>query len=393
MPAASGRSVLFHYPILNMGGAEKSTLRLMKALADRGWSVTLVLTTGGGQLEPDIDPRVEVVRLRPGSHGSRFVAARGLGARLKALPDLLAYAIGRFVGATRMVPFFWRRFDSAAVLLHSLSPFFVTRVVRASRRFIWIRNDLKGIDPDGRIAAQLERHAAAVDGYLCVSAVSQQSLLEAVPGARDKSTVIYNILDADGMRALGEGQPDPFPPRPDGKEMRVLTVGRLSDRDKAIFRLVRVARALRDRGLSFRWYLIGDGPDRRTLEQHIAAADMADHIVLLGQASNPFPAYRHADLVAMVSNHEGLCGVINEAKVSGAAVLAVKVSGIDEQLQDGENGWVIENDEQAIIQALSELIRSPDKVARVRNDHYPTPILDDELKLDQIEALFAGRMA
>ncbi|MDZ4109887.1 MAG: glycosyltransferase [Brevundimonas sp.] len=386
-----GRNVLFHYPILNMGGAEKSTLRLMKALADRGWAVTLVLTTGGGQLEPDIDPRVEVVRLRPGSHGSRFVAARGIGARVKALPDLMAYGVGRLVGAMRMMPFFWRRFDAAAVLLHSLSPFFVTRVVQASRRFIWIRNDLKGIDPDGRISAQLDRYAAAVDGYLCVSAVSQQSLLEAVPGARDKSAVIYNILDADGMRALGEGQPDPFPPRPDGTEMRILTVGRLSDRDKAIFRLVRVAQALRDRGLSFRWYLIGDGPDRGALQQCIAAAGMTNHIVLMGQASNPFPAYRHADLVAMVSNHEGLCGVINEAKVSGAAVLAVKVSGIDEQLQDGENGWVIENDETAIIEALSELIRSPEKVARVRNDHYPTPILDDELKLDQIEALFLGQ--
>lgn len=385
------RNVLFHYPILNMGGAEKSTLRLMKALADRGWAVTLVLTTGGGQLEPDIDPRVEVVRLRPGSHGSRFVAARGIGARVKALPDLMAYGVGRLVGAMRMMPFFWRRFDAAAVLLHSLSPFFVTRVVQASRRFIWIRNDLKGIDPDGRISAQLDRYAAAVDGYLCVSAVSQQSLLEAVPGARDKSAVIYNILDADGMRALGEGQPDPFPPRPDGTEMRILTVGRLSDRDKAIFRLVRVAQALRDRGLSFRWYLIGDGPDRGALQQCIAAAGMTNHIVLMGQASNPFPAYRHADLVAMVSNHEGLCGVINEAKVSGAAVLAVKVSGIDEQLQDGENGWVIENDETAIIEALSELIRSPEKVARVRNDHYPTPILDDELKLDQIEALFLGQ--
>ena len=391
MQTLPGRRVLFHYPILHMGGAEKSTLRLMKALADRGWQVTLVLTTGGGQLEADVDPRVELVRLRPGSHGTRFLAARGTGARLRALPDLLAYGTGRLIGAIRMLPFVWRRFDAAAVMIHSLDPFFVARVVHAARKFVWIRNDLKGIDPDGWIAAQLERYAGHIDHFVSVSGVSLQSLLEAVPGARGKARVIYNVLDAGGMRALGQAGADPFPPRSSPEEVRILTVGRLSDRDKAIFRLVDVARLLKGRGLSFRWYLIGDGPDRRALEQRIAAADVADQVILMGQTSNPFPAYRHADLVAMVSNHEGLCGVINEAKVSGAAVLAVKVSGIDEQLQDGDNGWVIDNSEAAILEALSDLIRSPERVARVRNYRYPAAILDDGLKLDQIEALFMGR--
>jgi len=387
MQTVSGRRVLFHYPILNMGGAEKSTLRLMKALADRGWQVTLVLTTGGGQLEGDIDSRVEVVRLRPGEYGTRFAAARSTPDRLKAVPDLLAYGVGRLAGAIRMVPFLWRRFDAAAVMLHSLHPFFVTRVVRAETKLIWIRNDLKGIDPDGRISAQLQRYAAHIDRFICVSGVSDRSLLEAVPGARGKSTVIYNILDAGGMRALGEGRANPFPPRGGPDEVRILTVGRLADRDKAIFRLVGVAQALKSRDLPFRWYLIGDGPDREALERHIAAADVGDRVILMGQADNPFPAYRHADLVAMVSNHEGLCGVVNEAKVSGAAMLAVEVSGIDEQLQDGENGWVVPNTHDAIVEALDALIRNPDRIARVRNTRYPAAILDDAHKIAQIEAL------
>lgn len=387
MPTAD-RRVLFHYPVLNMGGAEKSTLRLIKALADRGWQVTLVLTTGGGQLEPDIDPRVEVVRLRPGPAGEAFAAAHGMAARLRALPDLLAYTLGRMRGALRMVPFLWREFDAAAVMIHGLDPFFVVRVVRARRRFVWIRNDLKGVDPEGRLARRFQRYVGEIDGFISVSGVSERSLLEGVPAARSRSEVVYNILDPDGMRALGGGQADPFPARPTPDTVRILTVGRLADRDKAIFRLVEVAAALKARSLPFIWYLIGDGPDRPGLEARIAAAGVGDRIVLLGQSANPFPAYRHADLVAMVSNHEGLCGVINEAKVSGAAVLAVSVSGIDEQLRDGVNGWVIENDRQAIIEALDGLIRSPDRMAQVRNTTYPPAILNDAAKLDRLEALF-----
>ncbi len=391
MQSPGGRRVLFHYPVLNMGGAEMSSLRLIKALVGRGWRVTLVLTTGGGALENEVPPGVEVVILRPFAFGGRFARARGALQRLACLHDLLGYILMRIWGALRTIPFRFRRYNAAVLLLHSLNPFFVTKVVRADLRVQWIRTDLKGYGPDGRVAARLSQYADRIDHFVSVSSVSLQSLVEAVPGARGKSSVIYNVLDADGMRALGKGQPDPFPSRAGADEVRILTVGRLSDRDKAIFRLVKVARTLKDRSLPFRWYLIGDGPDRAALEQRIAAADVEDRVVLMGQRANPFPAYRHADLVAMVSNHEGLCGVINEAKVSGAAVLAVQVSGIDEQLQDGQNGWVIQNDEMAIIEALSELIRSPERVSRVRNNHYPTPILDDELKLDQIEALFMGR--
>ncbi|HMT39271.1 MAG TPA: hypothetical protein PKD02_11345, partial [Thermomonas sp.] len=58
--------ILLHYPVLNTGGAEHSTLRLMSALVERGCEVHLVLTVGGGSLEPRIDPRVAVHHLRDG---------------------------------------------------------------------------------------------------------------------------------------------------------------------------------------------------------------------------------------------------------------------------------------------------------------------------------------
>ena len=56
--------ILLHYPVLNAGGAERSTLRLLTALVDRGCEVHLVLTVAGGRLEHEIDPRVVVHHLR-----------------------------------------------------------------------------------------------------------------------------------------------------------------------------------------------------------------------------------------------------------------------------------------------------------------------------------------
>lgn len=362
-----------------------STLRLLGALADRGWNVTLVLTTGGGALEAAVDPRVRLVRLRPVPMGNRFGAASGT-ARIAALPDLVGYGLMRFVGGLRMIPFLFRRYAAAAVLLHSTSPFFVARVVQAERRFHWIRNDLKGVDSQGRVAARLRRYLDQIDVFVCVSETARDSLVNAIPEAADKAHLIYNILDAAAMRSSLEEAVDPFPASSLGV-LRILTVCRLQDRDKAIFRMARVCKALVDQGLDFVWYVVGEGPHRAQLEQQIETLGLKGRMVLLGAMRDPFPAYKYADLVAVLSYHEGLCGVINEAKVSGCAVVATHMSGVLEQISHGHNGWILDNNEESIIAGMSHLVSHPEIVRSLQNHDYPEEILNDEHKLLSIERL------
>lgn len=384
------KSVLFHYPILNVGGAEKSSLRMIRALCDRGWQVTLVLTTGGGALEPDIDPRVHVVRLRPRALGQRFVDAKEPLAKLRALPDLLGYGAMRLIGVARMVPFLFRRYDAAAVLLMGTPSHFVRRVVRARLRAIWIRNDLSGADPDGRVAAALNAAAPELDHFICVSEVSRNSLLTAVPKARGKAVVVYNILDPDTMRSLSHDAPVPFETPADG-EVVILSVCRLNDRAKGLLRMARVCRALKDAELSFHWYIAGEGADRALLEKEIQSLGITNRMTLLGSLKNPFPAYRAADVVAMLSNYEGLCGVVNEARILEKPIVATRVSGIEEQLQTETNGLVIEQDDAEIFAAMKRLLIDPELRQRLAKGGYHAALLDDGAKLDKLDALFLGQ--
>ena len=384
------KTLLLHYPILNTGGAEVSSLRMMKALADRGWNITLVVTTGGGAMEPLVDRRVRIVRLRPRAYGDHFLRARDAFARLRAVPDLIAYAAMRGVGALRMIPLLLREYDAAAVLLHSTSPWFVTRLVRARTRLQWIRTDLNGADPEGQVAARLRRALPRIDHFVCVSGTALRSLVAAVPEAADKASVIYNILDVTSMRAALADCSDPFPPRREN-EVRIVTVGRLWDRDKAVFRLARVCHELKQRGHRFRWFLIGDGPDRLRLLELAKQLGVQEELCLMGEVRNPFPAYRHADLVAVLSHHEGLCGVINEAKISGKAVIATEVSGVHEQLIHGHNGWIVPNDEASIVTGMDALLSDRALINTLGNDTFPAAILNDVAKVDRMEALFLGQ--
>lgn len=381
------RRVLFHYPILNIGGAEKSSLRMIKSLCGRGWDVTLVLTTGGGPLESEVDPRVNLVRLRPRAYGSRFSQARSAFAKLKALPDLIGYVAMRLVGFSRMVPFLFRQYDAAAVLLMGTPSGFVRKVVRADTRAIWIRNDLSGADSTGHIAKSLSAAAGDIDHFICVSNVARESLEKLVPEAKGKTRVIYNILDADRMRELSLEDPQPFGPHPEGSVI-ILSVCRLSDRAKAVLRMARVCAALKQRDFSFHWYVAGDGPDRALLESEIVSLGIADCMTLLGELRNPFSAYRAADLVAMLSNYEGLCGVVNEARILEKPVVATRVSGIDEQLLNNVNGIVVEQDESSIIEAMTRLLSDPTLRKRIAVGGYPRALLDDDAKLEELEGLF-----
>ncbi|MGZ9098101.1 MAG: glycosyltransferase [Brevundimonas sp.] len=384
--------VLFHYPVLNTGGAEMSSLRLMKALADRGWDITLVVTTGGGSLEPLLDPRVRLYSLRPRGFGHRFMRARGVAQRLAAAPDLIGYLAMAALGEIRALAFLGQRFDAAATLLHGTSSAFVRKRVRAGRRLHFIRNDLRGVDPDGAVAAALSAGDPAIDAYVCVSEVARRSLVEAVPESAAKAHVIHNILDPDAMRRRMTEGDSPFR-ADDGTAVRLLTVCRLAESAKALTRMARVARRLVEAGHDFRWYVVGDGPDRAKFEAAIAAEGVADRLILAGRMSNPFPAYRDADVVVMASRYEGLCGMVNEGKVAGRPVVATRVSGIEEQLVDGETGLIVENDEDALVAGLTRILSDPALRARLTNDRLPPAMLDDAGKLARLEALMTGRGA
>lgn len=383
------RRVLFHYPILNVGGAEMSSIRLMKALVDRGWEVTLVLTTGGGPMETQLDYRIRVVTLRPRSFGRRFKAANGWFNTVQAIPDLVAYLAVKMIGSVRMLPIVFERYEAAVTLLHGTSTWFIRCIVRAKTRVHWIRNDLGRTYGGDRIVSAIATESQAIDHYVCVSKVVKDSLVRAVPETAHKARVIYNILDAPTMRKRAQGHDDPFPAR--GRDsLRVLTVCRLSESSKGLVRMARVCRRLLDHGLQFQWFVIGEGSDRLLFESEIAELQLGEHMILLGASDNPFPAYRHCDVVAVLSYYEGLCGVVNEAKIMGKAVVATRCSGVDEQLVHGESGLIVDNDEEAIFSGLSAVLSNSSLRDHLSNASIPHDLANDEAKLDEIESLLVG---
>ncbi len=76
MQCGKTKKVLVYYSKLNPGGAEKSTLRLIKKMLDAKWSVDLLLRYGGGVLESELPKEVNVMYYRGDGSAIEFLKSK-----------------------------------------------------------------------------------------------------------------------------------------------------------------------------------------------------------------------------------------------------------------------------------------------------------------------------
>ncbi len=89
--------------------------------------------------------------------------------------------------------------------------------------------------------------------------------------------------------------------------------------------------------------IVGDGPERAAIEASAQARGVADRVRLLGRlAQDQLPQiYGAADLLLLVSTHEGWPNVLLESMACGTAVLASEIAGIADIVAAPEAGRIV----------------------------------------------------
>jgi glycosyltransferase involved in cell wall biosynthesis len=131
----------------------------------------------------------------------------------------------------------------------------------------------------------------------------------------------------------------PLPARRDD-EIRLVFVGRLAP-VKGLRVLLAALAQLRDDLPNLHLVLVGDGPDRKTLEA--AAAPLGDRVTFTGYLSQSevAQAMQAADICVLPSFAEGVPVVLMEAMASRKPVIATQVAGVGELVEDGVSGFIV----------------------------------------------------
>ena len=137
----------------------------------------------------------------------------------------------------------------------------------------------------------------------------------------------------------------------------VVFIGRIDVR-KGLCELVQAAAALHSTQPSLQVYLVGEGPDHSILRQAIHAAQAAAYIHTAGSCSpHEVPLWMAAaDVVTLPSYMEGCPNVVLEALACGRPVVATRVGGIPEILNDHCGRLVPARDPRLLAQALASVL-------------------------------------
>lgn len=353
---------------LGVGGAERSCIKLANELTRRGSRVTVLLLRGGGRLQSELSPQVRCWSILP---------------RDGYLSPTMIIAWPRTLWCCLRVVL--HRWDSVIIGVTGAKAVIPMTLARSKSYIHFVRSDLSRMRRREEIIATLSKYATRYRAVVAVSKTALDSLLEAMPELEAKAYLIYNLLGADSM--IRASQDPTAPTMRMGAGVQIVSLCRLSEHSKGLARMARICRNLKERGHIFTWHLVGDGPDRAMLEELIVEYGISQQMILYGELQNPYRILASADLVAMVSRYEGLCGVINESKVFSLPLVATEVSGIFEQLVDGDGGIVCPQDEVQIEESLSRVIRDAPLRRALANDHLNPGILCDESKIVAIESI------
>lgn len=196
------------------------------------------------------------------------------------------------------------------------------------------------------------------DAVASVSEYSRKDLVGLFPYLQSKARVI-----PIGLEKIGRVS-NPFPPAA-AEWINLVHVGGFTF-EKNHKGLLQIFRKLSRNLPEAHLWLVGDGPLRTETEALVKEMSLQDRVHFTGFVNNPLDYIAHGQALLLPSIIEGLPGVILEAMLYQTPVVAHRVGGIGEVVQQGKTGWLVEKgDEEAFVKAIEEAVGQPDHTAEV----------------------------
>lgn len=245
------------------------------------------------------------------------------------------------------------KFDTVVAFYEGTPTYWVANAKLAkAKKIAWLHTSTE-LSQKGKSKSELDKQNKEYSSFEDIVAVSQdvsKSFANLFPEQKEKIKVINNPINTEIIRKKATAPMDVTK----SKETTFVCVGRLTEA-KGYHRWLRVLLNLKNRGYNFTSWIIGGG-DSKPYQEFIDSNNLQENVKLLGHKENPYPYIMAADWVACPSIIEGLSTVVMEALVLGKSIIATDCPGMKELLGENEYGVVCNNDENAIEEAILNIL-------------------------------------
>jgi glycosyltransferase involved in cell wall biosynthesis len=363
------KKLLFVMPDMHIGGSVRNFLSLVSLLEPEEYDVTLLLFRKEGLLLNQLPHYVRVEEFPqlfrdfqlPWKQSIRKLMLRHPVVAIKRMmrtlygftPSFRKNMSQKEWGFLKgLMPAYADQVDMAIGYLQTVSIYYIAEKVTAKKKLGFVRNEYtKG----GYDSHYDEPYFDQMSYIGTVSRSGRADLQKVFPQFADKVKLIPNVVSPGYCRKMARTGENPYA----GSEgIHIVSLGRLVEA-KGFNLAVEALRILRESQWPVCWHVIGEGPERKKLEQMTTDAGVADFFIMEGEKANPYPYIYHADFYVQTSLTEGWCISLQEAMVLGKAVVTTNFPTALEQVENGRTGLICKMEPESIADAIRMLISQP----------------------------------
>lgn len=342
------KKLLFILPSFGIGGTTVSTYNIISLLKKEGyecWVMPLhkrgilcelynntkqietpfaieALSYGGWKEAPTCSKKIFAIALR---------SVRHISIQFEKL--LVGKALNKVISK--------HGFDTVIACQESLTSRLVS-YSSCANKIAWVRCDYNRIFERNRY--KKESFYNSYNSIVCVAEETYKHFIAIYPECEAQTYCISNPQDSDFL--IGRAQQQENESRFDNSKFTIISVGRL-DPVKRFEHIAYIAKQLVELGRDFRWYIIGDGPERDKIKQSIIQNNVGDCVIMLGAKTNPHYYIKNSDLYVCLSLSEACPRVINEAKVLHTPVISTDFDTAHEFIESENNGIICKIEDMA----------------------------------------------
>jgi glycosyltransferase involved in cell wall biosynthesis len=209
------------------------------------------------------------------------------------------------------------------------------------------------------------KYSFRVNHYIAISGAVRDTLIEGGVGP-EKISIVHSGVEPPGVKEGGESDIDLRAELGISPGDRIVaTVGALA-RNKGHRCLIEAAPLVMEKVPGARFVFFGEGGLRAELEALVSQSGLKNAIIFAGFRVEVNALLKQVDVVAAPSHMEGLNTSIVDALMAERPVVATRVGGIPEIIEDGATGLLVPpKDAESLAGAIVELLENPEKASQL----------------------------
>lgn len=212
--------------------------------------------------------------------------------------------------------------------------------LKVKKKIVWIHNSLPKLLKKKSKIVRFGKNLNKYDTIVAICDDMKKEIENIYPYLKGKVKKAYNPFNFSRILSLCE---DSIGLSENQKKLLeddyIVAVSRLDTIQKDYATLIKGYKSAIESGIKEKLYIVGDGPNKKEIENLIAENLLGDKIILIGKTKNPYIWMKNSKLFVHSSNYEGLPTVLIEAMICGKVVVSSDCpTGPSEILKNGEVG-------------------------------------------------------